>query len=194
MLSLYQRSGGREHLSAMRVAVLDREEYIVAIYDPLKAFLGFDNASSMTYSAFSDAFLKKYLRIEDTHRFTACIHAIDFTDKGFIEWDDVLIMAMWARKMFPDAIKSWHVSEFCDSLFHDYLLPVAKTYLPPAEWLTGMGRSSSWEVPWTLPIRTTWKKSFLAHELDKATRIRGGYTTMMGRVGQFSDVMGQNKD
>ena len=127
LFSLYQRSGGREHLDVMRAKILEREEYVAAIYDPLKTHLGFTGELTMTYSEFYTSFLAMHLPDKDDDRVSACLRAVDFTDRGTIAWDDVLIMAMWMWKMFPEKVKQWSVSELCNAMYLEYLLPVAKT-------------------------------------------------------------------
>ena len=184
LFSLYQRSGGRERLDVMRAKILEREEYANAIYDPLKLHLGFTGRSTMTYSEFYCSFLSVYLPNEDDSRTSACLRAVDFTDKGFVGWDDVLIMAMWVRSMFPEEVKKWDVSELSNAMYLEYLLPVAKTYLSRESYT----RNDSWEMPWTMPQRTYWSRSFAAHEREKARRRSTGYATLLRRLRQFSGL------
>ena len=193
IFSLYHRSGGREHLEPMRKAILQREDYVTAIYEPLKNYLGFDNVSAVSYYAFSHSFLEKYVAIDDDRKVTACLSAVDFTDKGSVEWEDVLIMAMWVQTMFPEEVKQWNESEICDAMYIKYLLPVAKTYISRLDDLqTDQKRDSDWELPWAVPGRMVWRKSFTAHDRSKAEKRSRGYATLLGRMRRISGLKGKS--
>ena len=186
LFSLYQRSGGREHLDVMRAKILEREEYVTAIYDPLKTHLGFTGMSTMTYSEFYTTFLSMHLPDNEDSRVSACLRAVDFTDKGIVAWNDVLIMAMWLRNMFPEEIGRWNVIELCNAMYREYLLPVAKTYRSLRE--TYKKSDSDWGLPWAVPQRNYWSKSFVAREREKARRRSAGYATLLRRLRQFSGL------
>ena len=189
LFSLYHRSGGREHLEVMRKVILQQEEYVTPIYEPLKKYLGFNDVAVMTYHVFSRTFLEEYVSSEDDKKITACLYAVDFTNKGSVEWDDVLIMAMWVRSMFPEEVKTWKESEFCDKMYIDYLLPIAKTYLLNIDSAkSNLKRDFNWEMPWEMPGRMVWSKSFTAHEREKAKRRSSGYATLLARLRPMSGI------
>ena len=138
----------------------------------------------MTFSEFYTSFLSMHLPDKDDNRVSACLHAVDCTNRGTVAWDDVLIMAMWMWKMSPEKVKQWSVSELCDAMYLEYLLPVAKTYRSLRE--TYRKKDSDWRMPWAIPQRNYWSKSIVAREREKARGISAGYATLLERLRQFS--------
>ena len=174
----------------MRAKILEREEYGTGIYASLKVHLGFALRTAMPYSEFYGRFLAKHIQDEGDPRVSACFRAVDFTDKGAVEWNDVLIMVIWLQCMFPEDFKRWDVSELRSAMYLEYLIPVAKTYLSRGVDERA-AHDGEWELPWAAPKRTYWSRSFAARDRDKAQRRSAGYASLLGRLHQLSKQMSE---